>query len=135
MASIPVFDPSLGSRGEPLLTVSELTALIKDTLESGFPEVAVLGEVSNLSRPRSGHVYFCLKDNSAQIRAVLWRSDAQRLVFDLTDGLAVRASGVLTVYATQGDYQVIVRKLEPEGVGPLELAFRQTVARQIGRAS
>jgi exodeoxyribonuclease VII large subunit len=112
-----------------ICTVSELTAQIKLILEEGFAEVAVRAEVSNVSRPRSGHVYLVLKDESAQLRAVLWKSDAQRLVFDLTDGLAVRAWGRLSVYAPRGEYQLVIRRLEPEGVGALELAFRQTVAR------
>jgi len=67
------------------LTVSELTAWVKSALERKFPEVALRGEVSNLSRPRSGHVYLSLKDDAAQVRAVLWKSDAQKLVFDLED--------------------------------------------------
>ncbi len=87
------------------------------------------GEVSNLSRPRSGHVYLGLKDDAASIRAVLWKSDAQRLVFDLADGLAVKVWGKLSVYAPRGEYQVTIRRIEPEGIGALELAFRQTVAR------
>jgi exodeoxyribonuclease VII large subunit len=127
MASFPRFD--LGQDALGLCTVSELTALIRETLETGFSEVGLRAEVSNLARPRSGHIYFCLKDDKAQIRAVMWRSTAERLVFDLTDGLAVRAWGALTVYALRGEYQVVVRKLEPEGIGALELAFRQTVAR------
>src|SRR3954469_21378457 len=127
MASLPLFD-RLDVPG-PLWSVSELTALVRETLEVGFAEIGLRGEVSNLSRPRSGHVYFCLKDDGAQIRAVLWRGDARRLVFDLADGLAVRAWGALTVYAPRGEYQVVIRRLEPEGIGALELAFRQTVAR------
>jgi exodeoxyribonuclease VII large subunit len=123
------FEPGDESAGRMLLTVSELTAQIKLVLEEGFAEVAVQAEVSNVSRPRSGHVYFSLKDEAAQIRAVLWKSDAQRLVFDLTDGLAVRVWGRLTVYVPRGEYQVVVRRIEPEGIGALELAFRQTVAR------
>jgi exodeoxyribonuclease VII large subunit len=111
------------------LTVSELTARVKSVLELGFAEVALRGEISNLSRPRSGHVYLSLKDDTSQVRAVLWKSDAQRLVFELEDGLAVRVWGDLTVYAPRGEYQLTVRKIEPEGVGALELAFRQTVAR------
>ena len=110
-------------------TVSELTARIKSTLERGFADVALRGEVSNLSRPRSGHVYLSLKDDAASIRAVLWKSDAQRLVFDLADGLAVQVWGKLSVYAPRGEYQVAIRRIEPEGIGALELAFRQTVAR------
>ena len=111
--------------GPPLLTVSDLTCLIKEFLESNFAEVAVCGEVSNLSRPRSGHLYFDLKDEGARIRAVMWRSQAARVPFDLENGLAVRVWGGVDVYPPQGAYQVIVRKIEPEGIGPLELAFRQ----------
>jgi exodeoxyribonuclease VII large subunit len=110
-------------------TVSELTDRIKQTLESDFDEVAVRAEVSNLARPRSGHIYFTLKDNSASIRAVLWKNDARRLAFDLTDGLAVRCVGRVTVYPPRGEYQIVVRQIEPEGIGALELAFRQRYAR------
>jgi exodeoxyribonuclease VII large subunit len=129
MATLPLFErPSDPAEGR-LWSVSELTSLVQETLESGFADIGLHGEVSNVSRPRSGHIYFSLKDDSSQVRAVLWKSAAQRLVFDLTDGLAVRAWGSLTVYAPRGEYQVILRKLEPEGIGALELAFRQTVAR------
>jgi exodeoxyribonuclease VII large subunit len=129
MASLPLFERLDESVQVPILSVSELTALIRATLEEGFGEVGLRGEVSNLSRPRSGHVYFSLKDEGAQVRAVLWKGDARRLAFDLEDGLAVRAWGELTVYAPRGEYQVVVRRIEPEGIGALELAFRQTVAR------
>jgi exodeoxyribonuclease VII large subunit len=113
----------------PLFSVTELTALVKETLETGFADVGVRGEISNLARPRSGHVYFQLKDDGAQCRSVLWKTQAQRLVFELTDGLAVRAWGALTVYPPRGEYQLTVRAIEPEGIGPLELALRQTVER------
>jgi exodeoxyribonuclease VII large subunit len=113
----------------PAWTVTELTAKVKATLERGFADVAVKGEISGLSRPRSGHIYFNLKDDAACLRAVLWKSDAERVVFDLHDGLAVTAHGRVTVYAPRGDYQLTVRRIEPEGLGPLELAFRQTVER------
>ena len=129
MTGLLLFDPAEGPLGTPLCSVSELTAQIKGVLELGFADVAVRAEVSNLARPRSGHLYFSLKDDSSQIRAVLWRSDAERLVFDLADGQAVRAWGRLTVYSPRGEYQLTVRKIEPEGIGALELAFRQTVAR------
>jgi exodeoxyribonuclease VII large subunit len=110
-------------------SVSELTARIKQTLKSQFDQVAVQGEVSNVARPKSGHIYFTLKDESASLRAVIWKSDARRLAFELTDGLAVRALGSLTVYEPRGDYQITVRQVEPEGIGALELAFRQRFAR------
>lgn len=113
----------------PTLSVGELTGLIKESLEEGFSDVAVHGEISNLARPKSGHVYCALKDASAQIRMVLWKGVAENLVFDLQDGLAVRAWGRVTVYPARGEYQLVVRKIEPEGVGALELAFRQLYAR------
>ncbi len=112
-----------------IATVSELTARIKSTLERGFEDVVVRGEVSGLSRPRSGHVYLNLKDDGACLGAVLWRSTAGRVVFDLHDGLAVRAWGSVAVYAPQGKYQLIIDRVEPEGIGALELAFRQMFAR------
>jgi exodeoxyribonuclease VII large subunit len=113
----------------PYCTVSELTAQVKTTLERTFPDVAVRGEVSGVSRPRSGHVYLNLKDDGAAIRAVIWKTEARNLVFDLTDGLAVKARGRVTVYPPRGEYQLIIDEIEPEGIGALELAFRQTVAR------
>ena len=91
--------------------------------------MALQGEITNLARPRSGHIYFSLTDSAASIRGVMWKSDAQRLAFDLSDGLAVRVLGRLTVYPPRGEYQVVVRYLEPEGIGALELAFRQLFAR------
>src|ERR1700722_586427 len=90
-----------------------------------FPYVCVEGEISNLSRASSGHVYFTLKDEGAQIRGVLWRSSAIRVRFDLRDGLHVVAAGPLEVYAARGSYQLVVERLVPQGIGPLELAFRQ----------
>lgn len=107
------------------LTVSELTARIKDLLEGGFPSVWISGEISNFSRPQSGHCYFTLKDDLAQIRAVMWRGMASRLKFNLADGLDVICRGHLDVYAPRGSYQLVVDELEPKGVGALELALRK----------
>ena len=111
------------------LTVAELTERIKRSLENDFAEVALHGEVSNVTRPRSGHLYFTIKDDSASIRAVIWKNDARRVTFDLTDGLSVRALGRVTVYPPRGEYQIVIQVLEPEGIGALELAFRQRYAR------
>lgn len=115
----------LRTAGPPLLTVSQLTARIKDCLEGNFPLVAVLGEVSNCTHAGSGHVYLTLKDDAAQLRAVLWRSRAATIRFDLTDGLQVVAIGRLDLYPPRGSYQLVVEELLPQGLGPLELAFRQ----------
>ncbi len=107
------------------LTVSQLTAQIKELVENGFPSVWVSGEVSNFSRPQSGHSYFTLKDERAQIRAVMWRGTAAKLKFDLADGLDVICHGNLDVYAPRGSYQLVVDQLQPKGVGALELALRK----------
>ena len=110
-------------------SVSELNARVKASLAADFDDVAIRGEVSGVSRPRSGHIYFKLKDDKAQVSAVLWKGVAGKLVFDLEDGLAVKVRGEATLYETRGDFQIVVRKIEPEGVGPLELAFRQLFER------
>jgi exodeoxyribonuclease VII large subunit len=107
------------------LTVAQLTAQIKNSLETEFPSVWVAGEISNFSRPQSGHAYFTLKDDQAQIRAVMWRSSAARLKFDLADGLDVICHGHLDVYAPRGSYQLVIDQLQPKGIGALELAFRK----------
>jgi len=107
------------------LTVSQLTAQIKDLVEGAFSSVWVAGEVSNFSRPQSGHCYFTLKDDAAQIRAVMWRGTASRVKFDLADGLEVICHGHLDVYAPRGSYQLVVDQLQPKGIGALELALRK----------
>lgn len=113
-------------------TVSELTSLIRSTLESGFTEVWLEGEVSNLRAPASGHLYCTLKDESSQIRAVLFRATATRLRFVLEDGLHVVARGRVTVYEPRGEYQIILDYVEPKGRGALQLAFEQLRTRLAG---
>ena len=110
-------------------TVSELTGEIKDLIEGNLPEVWVSGEVSSCLRANSGHIYFTLKDEGAQLSAVVWRNTASRFRFELHDGLQVVVNGSVEVYASRGSYQVIVRQLIPQGVGALELAFRQMHAK------
>jgi exodeoxyribonuclease VII large subunit len=117
--------PSRTAADRQTLTVSELTAQIKDALEGEFASVWVEGEVSNFTRPQSGHSYFTLKDDQAQIRAVLWRSAASKLKFELADGLDVICHGHLDVYAPRGSYQLVVDQLQPKGFGALELALRK----------
>jgi len=112
-------------RGPQVLSVSQLTAMIQGTLESAFHSVWVSGEVSEVSRPHSGHVYFTLKDAQAQIRGVIWRSAVQRIKFKLEEGQQVVCHGDLDVYPPRGTYQLVVRQVEPQGVGALQLAFKQ----------
>src|ERR1035441_1136198 len=99
----------------PVLSVWELTDRIKEMLETSFPAVWVTGEVSNFSRPQSGHCYLTLKDDRAQIRCALWRNAANRMQFDLCDGLEVICRGHLDVYAPRGSYQLIIDQIEPKG--------------------
>jgi exodeoxyribonuclease VII large subunit len=114
---------SISSR--PILTVSQLTAEIKTLLERNFEHLWVEGEVSNLRLPGSGHLYFTLKDESAQIRAVMFRTQNRLLKFQPEDGLQVVGYGRLTVYEPRGEYQIVLDYLEPKGLGALQLAFDQ----------
>jgi exodeoxyribonuclease VII large subunit len=126
MAVLPLPMPDAGRR---VLTVSELTRAVKDTLESRFGGLWVEGEISNLRVHTSGHVYFTLKDEEAQVRAVLFRSRVRRVRFEPADGLHILAFGRLDVYAVRGEYQFVCEVLEPKGLGALQLAFEQRKAR------
>src|SRR5262249_31851966 len=111
------------------VSVSQLTASIRKALETRFAAVWVEGEISNFRAHGSGHWYFTLKDEFAQLRAACYRSSNQRIRFRPEDGLQVRARGRLSVYEPKGEYQLIVETLEPVGAGALQLAFEQTKAR------
>ena len=108
-----------------MLSVSQLNALIRDTLQATFPRVWVSGEITDLSRPQSGHVYLSLKDDQSQLRAVIWRNTASRLRFDLQDGMEVLCEGMVDVYPPRGTYQLIIQQVEPRGIGALQLALMQ----------
>jgi exodeoxyribonuclease VII large subunit len=109
----------------PVLTVSAVTFALKEVVEATFPHLWVCGEISNLMRAGSGHIYFTLKDEAAQLKAVMWRTAAQRMRFDLRDGMEVIVAGGIQVYEARGQHQIVVEQLQPKGIGPLELAFRQ----------
>jgi exodeoxyribonuclease VII large subunit len=111
--------------GGDLLTVSQLTTIIKYAVENVSPSGWVMGEVTDLARPRSGHVYLTLKDDQAQIRAVIWRSTAAKLPFDLEDGQQVICRGDLDVYPPRGSYQLVIRRLELHGLGAMQAALRK----------
>ena len=108
-----------------IYSVSELSLELKNLLEKTFPDVWVAGEVSNFRAAGSGHLYFTLKDDTAQLRAVCFRNQARYLKFKPQDGLAVIARGHLSVYEARGEYQLYVEYLEPAGLGALQLAFEQ----------
>ncbi len=109
----------------PTLTVSQLTAQVRGTIEAKFQSVWVAGEVSNFTRATSGHWYFTLKDANAQIKTVAFRGINLRLRFDLKNGMEVIARGRLTVYDPKGEYQFVVEEVQQKGVGGAELALRQ----------
>lgn len=103
------------------LTVSQITFHIRKQLEGDptLQDVWVEGEISNLSRPASGHIYFTLKDKNASLRSVMWKLDAGRLRLNLQDGMAIEAHGKIAVYEPQGQYQLIVNIIQPKGEGAL----------------
>jgi exodeoxyribonuclease VII large subunit len=109
-----------------VLTVGELTRQIKDLLEYEYPRVWVQGEVSGFrGRNPSGHLYFNLKDQDACIETKVWSSVAQRMKFELRDGLSILVEGSVDVYEPRGRYSLIVQRIEPAGQGALALAFQQ----------
>jgi exodeoxyribonuclease VII large subunit len=107
-----------------IYAVHELTSEIKHTLEK-FGIVWIQGEISNFKRHTSGHMYFSLKDDRAQIKAAMFRNSNITLKFRPEDGLQVLVRGRISVYEPRGDYQVIVELMEPKGIGSLQLAFEQ----------
>src|SRR5688572_30060630 len=115
-------EPAPGPRP---LSVSELSARLKTAVERLFGVVAVEGEISNCRPWSSGHVYFTLKDDYAQLRAVMFRTTARQLKFRPEDGMRVVARGRLSVYEVKGEYQMVVDAVEPHGLGALQAAFEQ----------
>jgi exodeoxyribonuclease VII large subunit len=107
------------------MSVSEVTARVKEHLETRFADVWVAGEVSNLTRASSGHVYLSLKDDAALLRGVIWRAAAAQLAIDPADGLQVVCHGRLEVYAPRGTYQLTIDRLHALGTGALEARLRR----------
>lgn len=110
---------------DQVISVGELTERIKGVLEECFGSIWVCGEISNFSRPQSGHCYLTLKDDAAQLKAVIWRTSALRIPFDLHDGLEVLCRGRIDLYPPRGTYQLVIDQVVPRGLGALELALRQ----------
>ncbi len=111
-------------------TVSQITFRIRKLLEgdSQLQDVWVEGEISNLSRPASGHIYFTLKDKNASLRCVMWKTDAARLRAKLQDGMAVEVHGRVVVYEPQGQYQLVANMIQPKGEGALYAEFMRLKA-------
>ena len=112
-------------RFENSLSVSELTAKIKDLIESNFSSVIVRGEISNFTHHSSGHMYFTLKDKHSELRAVMFKGKNSSLVFTPKNGTDVVIQGNLSIYEMRGQYQIIAQHMEPAGIGALFLAFEE----------
>src|SRR5688572_31041976 len=121
----PLFNALFDETERKPLTVSQLTNSIRISLESRFASVWVEGEISNFKDHSSGHWYFTLKDQNAQLRAKCFRSTNTRIRFRPANGLHVRARGKLSVYAPRGEYELVVDALDPVGAGALRIAFEQ----------
>ncbi len=108
-------------------SVSELNGFIQRLFESNsfLKRVSVEGEISNLTRASSGHLYFSLKDSNSEIRCIMWRSTAQRLKFNISDGMNVKVSGAVQVYAQRGQYSIIVSSMQAAGIGTLYQIYTQ----------
>ena len=120
----PSSEPAPDARRR-VLTVSELTATVRELLEQRFVAVWVDGEISNYRPWRTGHAYFTLKDEGAQLKAVMFRSAVRYLTFTPEDGLKVIVRGRVTVYEPKGEYQIVCEHMEPRGLGSLQLAYDQ----------
>ena len=126
-------EPALELQGKPtpkgkqnqrqVVSVSELTRRIRDVLEGEFGTLWVEGEISNLRKQASGHQYFTLKDEGAQISCVLFRGTANRIRMELEDGLQIQVYGEISVYEPRGNYQLIVRNVKAKGAGSLQARF------------
>jgi exodeoxyribonuclease VII large subunit len=107
------------------LTVSELTARIRDLLGKNFTDIWVEGEISNCREAQSGHIYFTLKDDRSQVRCVFFKQQQRGIKFRPEDGLHVTVRGSISVYEARGEYQIYVENIDPLGLGALQLAFEQ----------
>ena len=123
--SLPFGTPAGHAPTREVVTVSELTTRIRGVLESTQGEVLVEGEIANSRLWKTGHLYFTLRDEHAQLKAVMFRSAVRYLRFTPEDGLRVVARGRVTVYEPKGEYQIVCEHLQPQGVGALQVAFDQ----------
>jgi len=114
-----------GASAQNPLSITALTATIRELLETGIGEVWIAGEISNFRAPGSGHLYFTLKDETATLAAVMFQREAGRIGFALQDGQAVLARGTVTVYEARGQYQLQVAEVRTRGQGSLQQRFEE----------
>jgi exodeoxyribonuclease VII large subunit len=119
----------ISSAPKHVYTVSELTSELKALLEEKYPFIWIYGEISNFRQPASGHFYFTLKDEKAQISAVVFRSQQMGLKFLPQNGMEITGLGRISLYESRGSYQVILEYMEPRGAGALQKAFEQLKSR------
>jgi exodeoxyribonuclease VII large subunit len=118
-----------GCDHENPLTVTQINAWIKKTLDRGIPVFWLAGEVGSITQSGAGHIYLTIKDDTNQVSAVIWRSTWDKCRFDLREGSAVLCMGKIDVYGPRGSYQIVVQKIEPQGIGALQIAFRKLHAK------
>jgi len=112
-----------------MFTVSELNRKVKGILENSFPVIWVCGEISNFTWHSSGHMYFTIKDSTAQLHCVMWKEYNQHLFFTPREGLMIQVRGKISLYEKSGQYQLLVYQMEQQGVGDLRLAFERLAAK------
>ena len=117
--------PAVIPAAHDIYTISRLNREVRTVIEDVFPTIWVQGEISNLARPHSGHIYFTLKDAKAQVRCAMFRNRQSGLRFQPDNGMEVLAQANISVYEARGEYQLIVESLQPAGDGALQLAFEQ----------
>ncbi len=121
--------PKPGTSSDAPLTVAQLNQWIKNAIEQTVPSFWLSGEIGNLNQSASGHVYLTIKDSTSQLSAVLWRSTFERIGMDLREGMAVLVQGRIEVYGPRGTYQLIINRMEQQGLGALQAAFRRLHAK------
>jgi exodeoxyribonuclease VII large subunit len=124
-----LFDDNAAGDGPPVLSVSEFTGAVRRSLEGAFPIVYIQGELSNFSRPASGHWYFSLKDSKAQVRCAMFAGRNRLLRFKPQDGMEVLVRGKVSLYEARGDFQIIAEHMAPAGEGALQAAFEALKAK------
>ncbi|MFT5105427.1 MAG: exodeoxyribonuclease VII large subunit, partial [Pseudoalteromonas tetraodonis] len=120
---LDLFEKPAPEPEKKVLSVTQLTRKIRNLLELKIGDVIIEGEISNLRRQNSGHVYFTLKDAGAQVSCVLFRNDAARVSIELTDGIEIQLKGEISVYEPRGQYQIIGRSVQAVGQGALQVKF------------